>query len=255
LEKIGVKEIVDTYLSADEKYEKLLSLLQDPELASNGTGSFFGGDRAKVLATVLEPTEVQGVASHSIKEVVRQAIENLKNNPADGQSWVLIKTVIDDLPLYPDLREDFQTVAKSLNIGALIASDPGTATYAVMVATSQLPYYHDDDIRSHLELSWLELVKHYSIELGRDGVTEENGVAVVAMLLEGALGLAMELNDTRATSRAWGGLSLRMLNVAPDLARFMGYLILKRVFELPAAQLHGIYPVLLAIRTLTREPL
>ena len=255
LEKIGVKEIVDTYLSADEKHEKLLSLLQDPELATNGTGSFFGGDRAEVLATVLEATEVQGVASHSIKEIVRQAIENLKNNPADGQSWALIKTVVGDLPLYPDLREDFQLVAKSLNISALIASDPATATYAVMVATSQLPYYPDEDIRSHLELSWLELVKYYSVELGHDGGTEENGVAVVAMLLEGALGLAMELDDSRATSRAWGSLLMRMLNSAPDLSRFMGYLILKRVFELPAAQLHGIYPVLLAIRALNREPL
>ena len=255
LEKIGVKEIVDTYLSTDEKHEKLLSLLQDPELATNGTGSFFGGDRAEVLATVLEATEVQGIASHSIKKIVRQAIEKLKNNPADGQSWVLIKTVIGDLPLYPDLREDFQTVAKSLNIGELIASDPGTATYAVMVATSQLPYYPDDDIKTHLELSWLELVKHYSAELGRDGGTEDKGVAVVALLLEGALGLAMELNDPRATSRAWGSLLMRMLNAAPDLSHFMGYLILKRVFELPAAQLHGIYPVLLAIRALNREPL
>jgi hypothetical protein len=91
--------------------------------------------------------------------------------------------------------------------------------------------------------------------LGHDSGTEKNGVAVVAMLLEGALGLAMELNDQRATSRAWGSLLMRMLNAAPDLSRFMGYLILKRVFELPAAQLHGIYPVLLAIRALNREPL
>lgn len=255
LEKIGLKEMLDNFLSADEKHEKSLSLLQDPELATNGAGSFFGGDRAEVLATVLDATEVQEVASLSIKEIVRQAIENLKNNPADGQSWVLIKTVISDLPLYPDLRGDFQAVAKSLNIGALIASDLGTATYAVMVAASQLPYYPDDDIKSHLELSWLELVKHYSAELGHNSDTEDKGVAVVAMLLEGALGLAMELHDARATSRAWGGLLMRMLNTAPGLARFMGYLILKRVFELPAAQLHGIFPVLLAIRALSREPL
>jgi nucleoside phosphorylase len=255
LEKIGVKETLDNFLSADEEHEKLLSLLQDPKLATNGAGSFFGGDRAEVLATVLEVTEVQGVASSSVKEIVRQAIEDLKKNPADGQSWVLIKTVISDLPLYPDLRESFQTIARGLNISALIATDPGTATYAVMVTASQLPYYPDAAIKSHLELGWLELVKHYSTELSRDDDIEEKGVAVVAMLLEGALGLATELNDARATSRAWGGLLMQMLNIAPDLSRFMGYLILKRVFELPAAQLHGIFPVLLAIRALNREPL
>jgi hypothetical protein len=46
-----------------------------------------------------------------------------------------------------------------------------------------------------------------------------------------------------------------MLNIAPALARYLGYAILKRVFETPASQLHGIFPVLLAIRALNKEPL
>jgi nucleoside phosphorylase len=102
---------------------------------------------------------------------------------------------------------------------------------------------------------WLALVKHYSAELDQEHYPEDRAAGVIAMLLEGALGMAIELNDPRATSRAWGGLLLRMLNVAPELASHMGHLVLKRVFELPAAQLHGIYPVLLAIRALNREPL
>jgi hypothetical protein len=104
-------------------------------------------------------------------------------------------------------------------------------------------------------LGWLELVKHYAAELDKEDVTEKKVEAVLAMLLEAALGMAVELNDARVTSRAWGGLLLRMLNAVPGFARYFGYLLLKRVFELPAAQLHGMFPVLLAVRALNRESL
>jgi hypothetical protein len=252
---IGVKETLDGFLSGDEKNERFLQLFRDPELMTNGSGSFLGGDRAKALSTIFDALEVQPLASVSIKDALRQAIENLKANPADPSSWAVVRTAIWDLPLYSDLYESFSAVVKSLDFDAPLAADPATATYAIMVAASQLPYFPDDEIRMSLEPKWLALVKHYSAELAQEHYPEDRAAGVIAMLLEGALGMAVELNDPRATSRAWGGLLLRMLNVAPELASHLGHLILKRVFELPAAQLHGLFPVLLAVRALDQEPL
>jgi hypothetical protein len=181
----------------------------------------------------------------------------LKIHPQDGRSWAIIKAIVWDIPLYADLQPDLQLVLKNLDLGKLITSDPIAATQAMIVAAGQLPYCPDDEIRGQLEIGWLDLVRHYSTEFEKGGGVKDqvNNHNVVAILLECALGLAMELNDARATSRAWGRLLLQMLNVAPGLAHYLSYAMLKRVFETPASQLHGIFPVLLAIRALSKEPL
>jgi hypothetical protein len=253
IEKIGLKETLEKFLSADEKYEKFFQLIHDPNLMENGTASFLGGDRAEILSTILEAKDVQALSSSNIKDAVRQALEKLKANPQDGASWATIRTVIWDLPVYQDLQADLKDVIKDLDWDALISSDLNGATYAMMVASSQLPYYPDAEVRAGLEVGLLSLLRRYSDNWEREGEDDQTD-RNVAVLLECALGLAIEIKDARASSKSWGRLLLQMLNVAPCIARYLGYAMFKRVFEAPAAQLHGLFPVLLAVRAVSKEP-
>lgn len=255
LERLKVRESLDEFLSAGDKETKILSLISDPALMTNTTGSFLGGDRAEVLSKIFESKDVQGLASSHLEESVRAAIGELKRNPHYALQWATIKAVVWDTPIYSDLRPDLQLVLKNLDLRPLIASDPTAATQALIVACGQFPYYPDDEIRSRLESAWLDLAWHYSTEFENGGVDEDRAHNTVAILLECALGLAVEFHNPRATSRAWGALLMRMLNVAPNLSRYLGYAIHKRVLETPATQLHGIFPVLLMVRALNKEPL
>jgi nucleoside phosphorylase len=253
LESVGAKGVIEKFLSADERHEKYLSLIQDPALMANGAGSFFGGDRAEALSALFEPSDVRGISSSNIKDAVRQAVEKLANDPQDGASWYAIKLVVGDLPLYPDLQTGLWAVFNGLDLSALVASDPVAATNAIMVASSQLPYYPNDELKARLEVVWLELVRHYSAEWDKNGESEQTRQEV-AVLSECALELAVELKEPRATSRSWGKLLMQMLRVAPVAAHHLGYGMFKRVTEAPASQLHGLFPVLLAIRAMSKEP-
>jgi nucleoside phosphorylase len=253
LERVGAKGVIEKFLSADERYEKYLSLIQDPALMMNGAGSFFGGDHAEALSALFEPSDVRGLSSSKIKDAVRQAVEKLASDPQDGASWYAIKLVVGDLPLYPDLQPGLWAVFNGLDLSALVASDRIAVTNAIMVASSQLPYYPNDELKERLEAAWLELVRHYSSEWEKNSESEQTRQDV-GVLSECALELAVELKEPRATSRSWGRLLMQMLRVAPSIAHHLGYGMFKRVTEAPASQLHGLFPVLLAIRAMSKEP-
>jgi len=58
----------------------------------------------------------------------------------------------------------------------------------------------------------------------------------------------MRPGDTAGTSKSFGELFMKMLAIWPELASYYESTISKLLFELPAAQLRGLWPVMLRIR-------
>ena len=88
-----------------------IDLLHDPGLARNVLGSFFGGNRAAVLAPCLGSEPANTLASSSLHDIVKQAIQNLKIDPCQQAEWAKIGMIVGDIPMYEDLRTEFRTLS------------------------------------------------------------------------------------------------------------------------------------------------
>jgi hypothetical protein len=250
LEAIGVKQLIERYLSDDKQQEKSVALLRDIRLAANGAGSFLGGDRGDALARVFDRETIDILSSRSLEKVVRKVISELKAR-GDVRAWVTVRGIVGNLPLYQDLRPDFRIAVEHFDMAALLADGPAMAMHALAAASSQFTYFLNGEQRARLEEAWLKLVKHLYTQLGAqsDGELKEQTAATVAMLMEIALMLAAQPGNAPATSRSWATHLFNMLDAAPAFADYVSYDVLERVFQEPASQLHGMYPVLLLVVT------
>jgi hypothetical protein len=256
LESLSAADLIRDFAFGGESGAKLLDLIRDPQLANDSVGSFFGGDRAEVLAGVVGEESVKVLSSPNLQDLVRQAIEELQLDPSQ-RSWANLLAVVGDLPLYLELREQFSSLVIGLDIVTMIDSDPSTARLALRAIANQAPYQFDEGIRTKLEEGLIELTRIRSVineekESEEDKPPEE---ASVAILIEGALMWALQLNDPRATSAAWSSLLRKLVDIWPGISRFVGREISKIVFDLPGSQLHGVWELVLTLRAVNEDAL
>jgi hypothetical protein len=71
-----------------------------------------------------------------LKAIVENAIDSLINEPSVAkEKWLIIITVIGDLPIYRDLREKLSNLLNNLDIVDLYRAEPSTSLFALMVAS------------------------------------------------------------------------------------------------------------------------
>jgi hypothetical protein len=73
-------------------------------------------------------------------------------------------------------------------------------------------------------------------------------------LLEGAR-LSIRLNNPQESSRQFSCNLRKILDVVPDVVKHFGAGFVELLLQLPAAQLHGMWPFLLAVRATADKPL
>jgi hypothetical protein len=79
--------------------------------------------------------------------------------------------------------------------------------------------------------------------------------ARVGALIDAALKSSLKLNDPQMSSRRFSQLLHKMLNVFPSLIDYLAPGFVNLLFQLPAAQLHGMWRFLLTIRALSDKAL
>jgi hypothetical protein len=242
--KLDLKTRIDL-TAFDEKARKtLMPLLRDPELMTNVTGSFLGGDHQAALSPVME-NDTDGVSSLNLKTLVSSALEKLASNP-NTLEWANIDLVVGDRPMYADLSERLRGLIDGLDLVSLYQEDDTAALLAVRVATDQMIYWDDDAFRMRVEESLLKLLQFGSKEL--DTPKKISRDARVGALIDAAVKLSLKLNDPRESSRRFSQLLHKMRKVFPALTDYLGPGFANLMFQVPAAQLHGMWPFLLTIR-------
>lgn len=261
LEAVGATELVRARAlrNAGEIPIPVAEFFRDTTLATNAAGSFLGGDRGEALKPYLEEDVAQLLSSGNMEELVRGSIENLENDPGQ-HSWVTIRAIVGDLPMYAGLRERFAALLGTLDIEEVLKADPAAAWHALRAAADQMWNVPDDGLRARCEAALLSLTEFQaSAQLkskpGPGGNHEAPDETVIGELVEIALRLAVKPNDPRSTSRAFARLLERMVRVWPALGADVGYAASKLAFELPAHQLHGMWPLLLYLRASQPQPL
>jgi hypothetical protein len=223
-------------------------LLRDPTLARNATNSFLGGDRSIPLSPILGAEKAEMLSSPSLKKLVKEALEELLKDPSQIQLWILLAAVIESNLIYSDLRQAYQSLLQSVDLASFYDKDPLAARLALQLA-ADYSLHVDESLRHHLEAILLRMLSlEKAQEEQGDRVNDSNQARAAAELLEASLTLSMRPGDTASTSKSFGELLMKMLSSWPQLGSYYQSSISKLLFELPAAQLRGLWPVMLRIR-------
>lgn len=250
-DQLELKVRIDQTVFKEDERKALIPLMRDPELMTNLTGSFLGGDRTAALSAILEQ-ETSGLSSAGLKSLVCNTLDKLETDP-NTLEWGTIDLVVGDLPIYSDLSSRLQALISDIDFAAIYEKDIYSALLAIRVASNEMVYWNDKELRSRLENSLLSLLK--LAERGRDDKQRVSFDAQVGALLEAALRLSIEPNNPQESSRRFSSLLRRMLDQMPTLVEFFGAGFVSLLLQLPAAQLHGMWPFLLAVRATAAEAL
>jgi tetratricopeptide (TPR) repeat protein len=263
LERIGVKELIRqvAFIDSDEAPDvkmPSIHLLKDPTLATNRTGSFLGGDRATVLAPVIGEEGTALLASYNLEELVKETIEDLNRDPKQLHRWLTIYGVIGSNSIYPGLREQYRSLLRDTDLVSLYKADARSASMALRLGSDYLLHYPDEEQRQKYEAALLRLIELEKSKQNLQGDEVEevpSRDAAASDFLETALTLSIRPGDPRGTSRAFGELLIKMLNTWPHLGEYFASTVSKLVYELPARQLRGLWPVMLHLRASQGETL
>ena len=150
--------------------------------------------------------------------------------------------------MYGDLVAEFKEVVRKVNFTSPDMMHPSTAMWALRVASDQVVHFKDEALRLHCETALLQIIK---AQAGRDGGSTNPDID---LFLDIAIELSSRPGDVRATSKAFSKLLQDMFDAWPLLAARWRPGLSKLVKELPARQLHGIWPLVLRMRARDRRP-
>jgi hypothetical protein len=257
IEALELERHINETAFREDSRASLVPLLCDPQLTTNVTGSFMGGDRAEALAPITGKEGVEALSSPNLEALVRQAVQKLQLDP-NARDWGTIDLVVQDLPIYPEFSSQLKALVEGVDFREMYSKDHVAALYALRVATRQTFYWNDEALRSRLEGAVLNLIEANPVTSRSErkrtkgkGLSQDSRAGA---LLDAALTLSLKPSDPRASSKALSGLLRKMLDACPAVGGNLNGLPLL-LSLLPAAHLHGMWPFLLALRASNDEAL
>ena len=218
----------------------------ESSLAQDNLGSLLGGVPSEYLASLLGTELGQQIASEQLKAAVENALDSLINEPCAQETWLIIITVIRDLPIYRDLREKFSNLLNNLDIVELYRAEPSTSLFALMIASEHAASTGDENLRSKLEQELVTIARVINSQEEKEPVNRE----IADSVIESALKLAVRVNDPRTTSHSLNSLLEKIFSACPRFVSWYANELSRVVQELPANQLHGGWKIVLLLRAL-----
>jgi len=249
--ELDLKRRIDETAFREDARADLIPLLRDPQLMTNVTGSFLGGDHVKALSTIMGD-ETDGLSSPNLQTLINAKLDSLEVDQ-NTLEWGTIDLVVGDRPMYPDLSDRLRKLIDGLDFVKLYHKDGVTALQALRVATDQAIHWDDDGFRASLEASLLQLLRLSSKDL--DSVKKISLDRRVGALIDAALKLSIKIDSPQVSSERFSQLLHKMLKVFPNIGDYLGPGFVNLIFQLPAAELHGMWPFLLTIRATSDKAL
>jgi hypothetical protein len=257
LGELNIADKIKNYIikPPDEGQLSEFFIFTDPELLLNSADSFLGGDRGEYL-NFLGSELSQQLTSENLRNILQNAIEALKSDPHQPSEWSKIYTIVGDLPIYEGLSSEFKSLVEKLDIFSLLNKSPLSALMAMHVITKQIMYIGDNQLRASSEDLLIKLATFFASTMNDKTLLKDaailNEETIAAVLMEDALSIALKPNSPRETSKEFTRIIGRLFEILPLTLKKLGKGIFKLAHELPAIQLHGFWPLILAYRA-TRE--
>ncbi len=252
LAQTGVIERIQAFAlnTVDEHRVPNPQLFRDPMLAKDNLRSILGGDRGHCLTPIFSAELAQYLESTSLKAIIEGAIQNLESDPTDLTQWKWLNAVVWDLPIYEDLGDSLKQIIAEINIAEWFKLNPDLGLLALDIASNQVNYIGNEEVRTHLENQVLALVTLLAEQETQDSVDEN----VIAQLIEAIFRLSVRPGNSYETSQHAVDLLVRAANAWQKLADTHLYAgLFKLIQELPIEQSQGFWKAFLHLRALRSQ--
>lgn len=225
-------------------------LLHDPVQAGNVLSSFLGGDRGDAVGALLGSEAKAAIASDRMHERVRQALQDLEEDPAALNPWGILLATLGMSHAYEDVVPQIQSLLTTCDLLEILRRNLNTGMLALQFTTLQLWHLADDQTCAHMRRQIQAIATHMAkMPTQKIPPAERRGKApdVCGLLIECALVIAVAgPADDSAREFAlilqelwqlWPGIGATYRTVIPRLAR-----------ELPIAQAREFYDLVLMLR-------
>jgi hypothetical protein len=222
-------------------------LLRDPMLAQNSTGSIFGSDRGASLQVVFETEVSNQLASATLHDIVARALQALKYDYTSQWAWLFLVSVVHDLPIYDDLRDDLRVVLRMTDVERLWLLDRFSGYLAVRMVAVHAVHLDDEEVRRNLEEAMVRIAEH--LDQGDDHTENAIGSEAQAVnIIEAALRVTHRPGQIGHTTKALAGLLIRLLNTSQIVADQIRQTSHRFIWELSTEQQRGLWALEMELR-------
>jgi nucleoside phosphorylase len=162
LEAVGVPELVkkEVFREVVEgiKFPEF-TLLSDPALYKDSLLSILGGDRYILLSQLIGSEDIEILLSENLKQGIGKYLDELIENPSSTVSWTWIHMVTDNLPIYPEFKEQCRRALEIFD--PFVARKDGfrPALLVFRAAAYQVMHLQDEALRQRYREYLLEVIK------------------------------------------------------------------------------------------------
>lgn len=223
------------------------SLLLDPTLASDGLGSFLGGDRGAKLTGLLEEDDANKLTRLALRGLTEAALEDLLKPTPDTAAWAQLYAVVDDHRPYEELRTRVAEVIRRTDFAALVDSETESGLFALRVACLQCRHVADEQLRLKIREDLLKAAKQLADTDGRANLAR--GQKEQVYLVESALHLAVAAEPSADVYSEFAEILTRLTDAWPATAELCKGIVQRLLEELPLVQGRHFRTLLLRLRS------
>jgi hypothetical protein len=241
LETAGVPEFIrkEVFLEVGEGVVfPHVSLFGDPALCNDNLLSAFGGDRYEVLSEIIGPEGIEILSSESLKQGVKNYLEEIIADPLRVTNWTWVHMVTDGLPIYTEFAELCRRALETFDPSAARKDGFRPAWVVFRAAATQAANIGDESLQLKFRERLIEALKDEVL------IGEEETPDVEFNSLEMRVGASMEVasilsyipNDPAGSNKALTSLLEAMAGVWPDLGVHYRPMLSREVWNLPVEE-------------------
>lgn len=211
------------------------SLLGDPALNEDALLSIFGGDRHALLSGVIGPEGIEILSTESLKQGVKNYLEELLVDPSRVINWTWIHMVADGLPLYAELGELCRKALEVFDPFAARKDGFRSAWFVFRAAANQVANMTDESLRQKIRDQLMVMLKS-EVAIGTEETSDDEFNPTenrVGALIEVAAILSHVPNDPVISNRGFTSLLRTMTELWPDISRHYRHVLSREAWNLP----------------------
>lgn len=232
LESLDVIEMIkeNVFQKSDGFFLPKIDLMMDPMLCEDKLQSLFGGDRFDVLSQIIDSDLVKPLKSESLKQDLKTYLEEIVRNPQKMRNWIIVHLIVNNLPIYEELKELCLKGLKSFTIDSLFQKEEqiDNPSFIVQIAANQMQNFDDKILRKSFRKYILEMLR---MKLIQDKYADN--LEVKASLIDAVLALSYFLNDPVKSNKEFVSLIEEISDHWKDLKKYFGYEFSKNVWNVP----------------------
>jgi hypothetical protein len=210
-----------------------IELVGDSELQDDILGSIFGKSRYAVIGNIIGFQRIQFFSPEYLRKSLDSDLDALTTEPASWRSWVGVKAVAGDLPVYPELVEKLSAVLEAFHPSSRCIEDFGELDFVLRASFGQVINCGNSQLRQRYTNYLDELLQ----SLIKEADNDETGLPIkVATIVDLAAILSTSEGDPAASAKDFVELVERLAKRWFKFYLLFGSLLSQELWHLPLSE-------------------